>query len=251
MTRIIFTLISFFAFGMISAQFNQGQIIYESKVNMHRSLPENRQHLKDRIPEFRTSQHILEFTQTASNFYRKKLESEDNEDFRSNRRRRWMSRMGGGNEDVKLYTDLSAMESLESREFLGKKFLISGKPNHFKWKFTGKTKQVGSYLCQQAIHKDSTELVEVWFTPMIPVAAGPANYSGLPGMILKVDINNGERVITAIEVKPIEIKAESMKKPDEGESITREAYQVMVKDKMEEMKLERGGSDRIHTGGRN
>jgi len=42
-----------------------------------------------------------------------------------------------------------------------------------------------------------------------------------------------------------------MKKPDEGESITREEYQVMVKDKMEEMKLERGGSDRIHTGGRN
>ncbi|NNF35114.1 MAG: GLPGLI family protein [Saprospiraceae bacterium] len=244
MTRTLFTLILFFTLGIISAQFNQGQIIYESKVNMHRTLPENRMHMKDRIPEFRTSQHILEFTQTASNFYRKKVESAENEDFRSNRRRRWMSRMGGGNEDVKLFTDLSAMESLESREFLGKKFLISGKPNDFKWKFTGKTKQVGSYLCQQAVHKDSTDLVEVWFTPMIPVAAGPANYTGLPGLILHVDINEGERIITAMEVNALEIDAESMKKPDEGESITREEYQVMVREKMEEMRLERGGSDR-------
>jgi GLPGLI family protein len=243
MTRIIVILILFLSGGITSAQFNQGQIVYESRVNMHRTLPENRMHLKDRIPEFRTSQHILEFTATASNFYRQKVESAENDDFRSNRRRRWMSRMGQ-NEDVKLYTDLTVMESLESREFLGKKFLISGKPNDFQWKFTGKSKQVGSYLCQQAIHKDSTEIVEVWFTPMIPVAAGPANYTGLPGLILHVDINEGERVITAMEVNPIEIDVASMEKPEEGESISREEYQVMVREKMEEMRLERGGSDR-------
>ena len=212
---------------------------------MHRNLPENRQHLKERIPEFRTSQHILEFTPSATSFYRKKVETAESGDFNSNRRRRWMRRMGGGNEDVKLYTDLTVMESLESREFLGKKFLISGKPNNFQWKFTGESKQVGSYLCQKAIHKDSTENIEVWFTPMIPVAAGPANYTGLPGLILHVDINNGERVITALEVNQKEIDPSTMEKPSEGDPITREDYQVMVREKMEEMRMERGGSDRV------
>ena len=247
-TFYLFLFVSISSF--LSAQFNQGQIVYESKVNMHRNLPENRQQFKDRIPEFRTSQHILEFTSDASYFYRKKVESSENDDFRSSRRRRWMRRMGQ-NDDVKLYTDLTVMESLESREFLGKKFLINGKPNDFKWKFTGESKQVGSYLCQKAVHKDSTEHVEVWFTPMIPVAAGPANYTGLPGLILHVDINSGERVITALEVNPIEIDPTSMEKPSEGESITREDYRVMVRDKMEEMRMERGGSDRARTRGRN
>ena len=226
---------------VVQAQFTQGQIVYENKVDMHRNIPDERAHLKEMIPPYRTSQHILQFTPKESYFYRKAEEISADEDINSARRRRWTRRMGGGQDEVKLYTDLATRVSLESREFFGKKFLISGEANDFKWKFTGDSKQVGSYFCQKAIHTDTTGTIVVWFTPMIPVPAGPENYTGLPGLILHVDINEGERIITALEVNNIEISPDAIIKPTEGEPITRKDYRIMTREKMKEMEDEYGG----------
>lgn len=224
----------------VGAQFSQGQIIYENKVDLHMNIPDEMAHMKDMIPPYRTSKHILQFTPTESYFYKEENEVSEDEDLNSSRRRRWTRRMGSG-EDVKLYTDLTTRVSLESREFFGKKFLISGDANDYKWKFTGDSKQVGSYFCQKAVHTDTTGTIVVWFTPMIPVSAGPENYTGLPGLILHVDINDGQRIITALEVENIEISADAIIKPTEGESITRKDYRTMTRKKMKEMEEEYGG----------
>jgi GLPGLI family protein len=228
------------------AQFTEGEIIYESKVNLHRNLPERMEPMKSQIPEFRTSKHVLQFTNQESYFFRKQNTEAEQGEFNADRRR--FRRMGGGRDDVKLYTDLSTRISLESREFFGKKFLIEGEANDFKWKFTGESKQVGSYLCQKAIHRDTSMMVEAWFTPMIPVAAGPENFTGLPGLILHVDINEGERVITAMEVNNTKVDASAIVKPTEGEQISRADYRVMTREKMKEMREEYGGDRRGRMG---
>lgn len=226
----------------INAQFLNGEITYETKVNLHKNLPDEMAHMKDEIPEFRTNKNTLLFTQGESYYFAKKEEVSGNDD--PNPRRRFR-RFGGNREEVKLYTDLKTKTSLESREFFGKKFLITGSPNDYQWKFSGKTKQVGSYLCQQAIHQDSTENIEVWFTPMIPVPAGPQNYLGLPGLVLHVDIDEGSRVITAIEVMNKDIKEGTIIQPDEGEEITREAFRELMIVKRKEMEQEYGSRRRM------
>ena len=241
MKSLLLSCILFLLSFSLSAQFSQGEIVYESKINVHKNLPDEMAHMKDEIPEFRTSKHILNFTPTESYFYRKRETA--TEAAPSGIRGRGMR--GRRNRDnTKLYTDLTTRISLESKEFFGKQFLIEGESSNYKWKFTGKSKQVGSYFCQQAIHQDTTEKVEVWFTPMIPVSAGPENFTGLPGLILHVDINDGDRVITALEVGNKEIEEGSIVKPTEGKPISRTEYREMTREKMKEMEQEYGGKRR-------
>ncbi len=219
----------------LSAQFTQGEIQYESKLNVHKNLPQEMEAMKDRIPEFRTSNHVLLFNQEASMYSNKPREKkEENNEFRRRRRR-------GNQENDKVFHSISSGEMVESKDFFGKKFLIKGEKKNYKWQFTGKSKQVGDYLCQQAVHKDTTSTIEVWFTPMIPVAAGPEDFSGLPGLILHVDIDDGTRVISAANIINKELAENTIVIPTEGKEITREEFKTLSEEKRAEMKEMYGG----------
>jgi GLPGLI family protein len=124
---------------------------------------------------------------------------------------------------------------------MGKKFLVTGKPEKYKWKMTGKNKQVGSYLCQEATWQDSTTQIVAWFTPMIPVQAGPGDYTGLPGVILHMNINDGEREITATDVQLGEVGSSILVAPTEGKEVSQEEWSKIRKEKMKEMEEEYGG----------
>lgn len=76
--------------------------------------------------------------------------------------------------------------------------------------------------------------VTAWYTPQIPISNGPAEYWGLPGLIL--EINSGRTTMLCTEIalntkEDIEIEA-----PKKGEKITREEYTKTVTQKMEEMR---------------
>ena len=106
---------------------------------------------------------------------------------------------------------------------------------------TGDQKMVGDYLCQKATFSDSTENIVVWFTPMIPVSTGPSDYFGLPGLILHVDINEGERLITAQGIDLKSLEEGDIIRPTEGKNISSEDFAELRDKKMEEMQQERGG----------
>jgi len=96
------------------------------------------------------------------------------------------------------------------------------------------------YPCQEAELDGAEEKTLAWFTPMIPVSAGPGEYGGLPGMILAVDINDGQNTITATSVELTSLDKDLMKKPKKGKKVTREKFDQIVKEKMEEMGAEQG-----------
>jgi GLPGLI family protein len=237
---------SFILFLILSivsqAQVVEGEIIYETKVDLHRNIPDEMSGMKDRIPPYRTNNQILIFNQEASIFKQYKSASTAEQAPPPGRRRG--RRFMNNNVDNTLYRDLQSNTAINSTEFFGKKFLVTGAPQEYSWKLTGETKQVGDYLCQKAVFQDSIENILVWFTPMIPVSAGPNQYGGLPGMILYVNINDGERVITATEINQKEIEAASIEKPTEGKEISREEFEKIRKEKMEEMRKEYGGQGR-------
>ena len=228
------------------SQNNQGEIHYEDKFNIHKSLPPEMEGMKENIPEFRVSNHILLFTNEEV-LYKPKEKTEEEkaeeQEYRSRRRGGHMMRWGrGGKNQNSVYTNIESNATLSSVDLFGKMFLVSGSTKSFDWKVTGKQKQVGSYLCMEAIHVDSSQTTVVWFTPMIPVHAGPDSYAGLPGLILHVDINDGERLITAVDVQLKELAEGSIVKPEEGKPINEEDYKALRKEKMEEMKAERSGN---------
>lgn len=249
MHRFSILFLALFIGGTAFSQIDEGAIVFEEKINIHKNLPPEMEGMKDQIPEFRTNKFILLFN-SGETLYKvnEKTETEKAEEqaYRPGRSRRGMHMRFGGNREGNsaVYTDLNEYLTLSSTSFFGKQFLINGAVDTFAWKVSGKQKQVGSYLCMEAIHSDTSETVVVWFTPMIPVQTGPAGYSGLPGMILHVDINDGERMITALDIQLKKLEEGAIEKPTEGKPITQEDFKILRDEKMEEMRNEYGGGRR-------
>lgn len=100
-------------------------------------------------------------------------------------------------------------------ELFGECFLIQ--KSLPKWELTQESKTIGGYLCYKAIIKSNknkgVNVVEVWYTPEIPIQYGIMQYYGLPGIIL--ELKQSFLVISAvkIELNPlIPIKIEFPKK---------------------------------------
>lgn len=226
LTSIVFAILCISSYGQ-----ETGIIIYEEKVNIHRQLPPNRQQYKDMIPEFRTSKFELHYNSTESMFTASK-EQEIPEGGQ-----RWMASMP--QRDV--YKNLEEDRVVDSREFMTKKFLIRGEGEEFTWKIADGQKTILNYMCLKAIYQDTADSYVAWFTPQIQLSNGPAEFGGLPGMIMQVDVNDEERVLTAIEVRETEIDPDMLKEPKKGKEVTSDEFREIVREKMKEMRQQRGG----------
>lgn len=80
--------------------------------------------------------------------------------------------------------------------------------NDIQWEIGDSTRTVLGYECQQAMADYHGRRWIAWFTPDIPVAEGPWQLHGLPGLILEAETSDGDHRFTAkaIEnhVAPIE-----------------------------------------------
>ena len=92
------------------------------------------------------------------------------------------------------------------------------------------------YAVQKATAVVDSSVIEAWFTPEIPVQGGPATFGGLPGMILVVSVNDGEVQYTATGVSLSAIAEGVIVRPTEGDEVTREEYEKIVAEKLEELR---------------
>jgi len=212
------------------AQNNEGVIVFEEKVNVHRSLPPDAEDMKAMIPEFRIHQSELLFNATES-LYRNIEEEEEDDD------------AGGGGVTMKItrpevifYRNFSTKHKTDFREFMGKNYLIEDTLAGGNWKLTGQTKQVLGYNCMSATTTDTVRKREItaWFTDGLSLSAGPQTFGQLPGMILEVDINKGEIVISAKKVDFKKLKKGDIEAPKKGEKITEAEFQKKLADMLRE-----------------
>jgi len=145
--------------------------------------------------------------------------------------------------DNKMYTDFLAKKQIEQREFMTRMFLIEKELGVSDWKLTGNEKTILGYSCQEATREpnDSTKIV-AWFTPSIPIPAGPGEYLNLPGLVLAVDFDNGKHTLTAKSIEAIEVNNKMLAKPKEGKKTTEAEYKKIVDEKMKEMGAEGTGN---------
>lgn len=226
-------------FPLISMAQMSGEITYEDKMNMHRRLTGDRERFKEFVPEFRSTHKTLLFSEASSLYTTAKEQPEQDIPEAGRGRRGFRMRMGQNNEI--LYKDIAEGTQVAQRDFMDKKFLITGDPEKYEWKLTGKQMKYGEYLCMEATFSDSANKVVVWFTPQIPISMGPADYAGLPGAVLAVDINDGERQITALDINIRSLEDGEIEEPNKGKEMTNEEYRKMVREKMEEMRKQGGG----------
>lgn len=143
--------------------------------------------------------------------------------------------------EITHFTDLENDKWVRAEEFFGRNFLILGDWKPLQWKLTGEQKQLGDWVCQKAVLQDTAQNVVAWFTPQIPVAAGPGQFGQLPGLILELDFDNGQRVskISKINLRPV--AADELAKPTKGKEVSAEEFQKIRDEKMKEMGMETGG----------
>lgn len=150
--------------------------------------------------------------------------------------------MGGGRMDAVsgAYTDLAKGSYIEVREFLGRTFRIPQERPTFAWKLTGQQATfLGHPVFQATAQQDSTSL-EAWFTTDIPISAGPAQYGGLPGLILTLAVDSNRIVYTATAIDTTAAVGQ-IKEPSDGSKVTQAEYDKIVKEKMDEIAKQRRG----------
>lgn len=219
----------FFLPIFVFAQNNEGVILFEEKVNVHRSLPPDAEDMKAMIPEFRIHQSELLFNATES-LYRN-IEEEEDEDAENDGVVMKIQRP-----EAIFYRNFTTKRKVDFREFMGKNYLIEDTLAGGNWKVTTETKKVLGYDCLKATTSDTVRKREItaWFTADLALSSGPQVFGQLPGTILEVDINSGEIVIAAKKIEFKKLKKGDIAAPTKGEKITEAEFQKKVADMLRE-----------------
>ncbi|MCK6607605.1 MAG: GLPGLI family protein [Flavobacterium sp.] len=101
------------------------------------------------------------------------------------------------------------------------------------WELENETKQIGSYLCykatsEQIVVNPKTTFkhpIVAWYCPSIPFNVGPKGYSGLPGLILELQVRNITWGATKIELSK---ENKIIEKPKKGKLITEEEFKKII-----------------------
>jgi GLPGLI family protein len=225
---------------------SEGVITYETKLNMHRRIPPERQEMKAMIPEFRTTKEQL-FFKGPESLYKPVIEDSEEDMSASG------TTHGGGGMRITMkipatetYVNQETQERVVQQEFQGKEYLIVDTLKVSPWKFGTETKTILGYLCKQAFFTDDSRPeqkmeITAWYTDQIGPFLGPERFNTLPGAVLAVDVNAGERVIVAQLVELKSLKKNELKKPSSGEKTTSAGFRAIVDEQMKKM----GGSGGI------
>ena len=160
------------------------------------------------------------------------------------------------------YKNIKENRLVQEQEFYGKKFLVKDQLQAIEWNMGTESKLIGQYMCFKATasvptselswynfswqdlrdqpEDDTIQMTEVeaWYTLQIPLRHGPAEYWGLPGLILEVSAGNTTILCSQIVLNPKE--KIDIKIPEKGKEITKNDYQTTIKSKMMEMRNNRG-----------
>jgi GLPGLI family protein len=233
---IIGLLVSIFAAYTLSAQ-SEGKIAYEIKVNMHRTLPPGREDMKQMMPEFNIHHDLLVYKGNESYYTPVEDEPEEEEIQDGAMHMRFRRPMS------EYYFNIDQSAKIVQREFFGKQYLIKDTIRIHPWKLSDETKTIQGYVCKSASFVDPKrkQKVVAWYTEQIRPFLGPESFNTLPGTVLQVDINDGERIVTAEKIEFGTLAKDELRIPTKGTKVTEEEFTKIVDETHKKM----GGPDQV------
>jgi GLPGLI family protein len=139
--------------------------------------------------------------------------------------------------DMIYQRDFEKETKTELEEMLGKTYLLQDSLYSFKWRILNEIKDVNGYICMKAETTDPAkeQKIVAWFAQDIPVSAGPERFYGLPGLIMEIDINNGECIIEAKKVEfkdtskdrllPVKLKGKKLTENERNQLIKKQIFE--------------------------
>lgn len=244
MKTIITLFFTVFSISTLFAQYTEGVVTYKEEIKNPKAA-EIRKRLEERgfnadIPDTDISKKTLYFNTNESIYKQKAISKEDKlkqeQAFRSGGKGIKIMTMHT-NDNNAFHRNTKTNVTTESKIYMGKQFLIETTEEKIAWKVTGRAEKIGQYQVLEAVSTNGDDTIQAWFTPQIPVSTGPHTFGQLPGLILLVNVNQGEKVYsaTSFDLRSL-TDEEQINQPKKGKKVTKEKYDEIVKQKTEEMK---------------
>lgn len=244
-----------FIFGIYGcfAQEFQGKAVYQSqsevkiKINSSKMSQAMKDKIKGRMKQFSQKEFVLTFDQEQSVYQEKKSLGTPNATSDGIQ----ISSIGSNSKP--LYRNVATKKMVQEKGIFGKEFLVKDNIEKPDWKLVNETKKIGKYLCFKAVlikevevqiffsnqvedkeeaPKTEIQTTLVWYTPQIPVHHGPAEYWGLPGLIMQVQEDGQSLMCTKVILNPKE--GVEIEIPNNGKEIGRAEFNELQKKKMNE-----------------
>lgn len=134
--------------------------------------------------------------------------------------------------DFKIYRNFEKETKTDIIGMLGKTYIVEDSLRTPKWKVMNKIKEVAGHMCMMAVTEDTIkgQKITAWFANDLPVSGGPELYSGLPGMILELEVNDGDLIVSAIDIKMKPVAGEDINLPKKvkGRKIDEKQYKQLI-----------------------
>ena len=130
------------------------------------------------------------------------------------------------------YANYKTNKYIKGTSLLGKDFLIEKDLKKIDWKLQKETKKIGDYTCNKAFATIDGNLIEAWYTSSIPFPGGPADYSGLPGLIIELKTN--KKYFVAISIK--EKQDLAVEAPTKGKKVSEQEFEKLKMESLEDFK---------------
>jgi GLPGLI family protein len=223
--KILLTALLLTTLQAAHAQVKEGRVVYERKINMHRRLEDPS--MKSMLPEFNISKVELLFSSDES-LLRNIKEEEDIRDQAGQDNNGPVIRMRFGGGDDQTYKNYREEKMIQQREMGPKKYIIEDSFPRQSWKLEDDTQTIQGHLCKAATCKGQQgNAIIAWYAEDLQSPSGPEVYGGLPGLILRLDSNDGEMVYTAVEISST-FDHKLVHAPADGKKVTRAAFKKMM-----------------------
>lgn len=225
------------------AQQTSGTVIYDQIVSMDFNDAELPEGVAAMMPKEHKSEKILYFSPEATLYENSPKSGEgEKENYSQDNIQIHIER---NEPDEKTYTDITNKKVVEQKDLMGRMFLVSQNTEAGKWKFTGRQKKILDLPCMEAVSVNESDTVVAWYTPSIPVQAGPSSISGLPGIVLEANIGKMMHLV-AKRIDQNGDVAQKIKQPTKGKKISTEEFAKLAREKQEELEKQYGGKGNVH-----
>jgi len=244
--------LAIFASMVAKAQNIQGFAIYKSQTKVDLNMPDSKmddaikKSLAEQLQKQMQKDFTLKFNQKESIFTENQKLAQPN--VKPSKGITITVQQSQG----ELYKNLAKRRYTNQDELFGKRFLIKDSLKTSKWNLGKETKKIGNYTCYKAtvtkkftseewssendslIKTKGERIVTAWYTPQIPISNGPAEYWGLPGLILEVQNGKTTLLCSSITLNPTEKIV--IEEPKKGKKVNQIEFDKIQKERMDEMR---------------
>jgi GLPGLI family protein len=201
------------------AQIAEGIITYEE----HRNVQPGRDDLKNVASKSRNTKSLLFFNAVESLYKTIDEDRKESVDTGDGFQLMFM------HPKIELYCNRNERKKVSLQELDGKNYLVEDSLNPMAWKFAKETKVINGYVCKKAMlrSEDHKQNTVAWYTEKLRPYLGPEGFNTLSGTVLEINMNNGERIITAVNIEQRSLKKSEVKITMDGPRITEASFRKM------------------------